>query len=83
MPIMRSPRTPPGLIILYARIATFQELSTNENAPPDSTTRMSDTLGTNATKAECAYRKTLQDFIVAESTSATARWDMDKYDRVS
>jgi hypothetical protein len=63
-------------------MAAFQELSTTENADPDTTTRMSSTLETNAARAESAYRQTLQDFITAESTSATARWDMDRYDRV-
>jgi len=43
---------------------------------------MSSTLETNAARAESAYRNTLQDFIGAESTSSTARWDMDRYDRV-
>jgi uncharacterized membrane protein YccC len=43
---------------------------------------MSATLETNAARAESAYRKTLQDFIAGESTSATTRWDMNKYDRV-
>jgi hypothetical protein len=70
------------LIILYVRMAAFQELSTTENADPDTTTRMSDTLETNAARAESAYRKTLQDFIGGESSSSTARWDMDRYDRV-
>ena len=60
----------------------FQELSTTENADPDTTTLMSSTLETNTARAESAYRKTLQDFIGAESISATARWDMDRYDRV-
>jgi hypothetical protein len=58
----------------------FQELSTTENA--DTTTSMSATLETNAARAESAYRKTLQDFVAGESTSSTARWDMDRYDRV-
>ena len=53
-----------------------------ENADPDTTTRMSSTLETNAARTESAYRNTLQDFIAAESSSATARWDMDRYDRV-
>jgi hypothetical protein len=41
---------------------------------------MSSTLETNAVRAKSAYRQTLQDFIAPESTSATARWDMDRYD---
>jgi hypothetical protein len=60
----------------------YLELSTTENANPDTTTRMSSTLETNAARAESAYRKMLQDFIAAELSSATARWDMDRYDRV-
>jgi len=63
-------------------VVSFHELSPTENADPDTTTIMSSTLETNATRAECYHRKTLQDFIAAESTSATARWDMDRYDRV-
>jgi len=63
-------------------MAAFQELSTTENADPDTTTAMSSTLETNAARAESAYRNMLQDFIGAESSSATARWDMDRYDRV-
>jgi hypothetical protein len=43
---------------------------------------MSATLETNAARAESAYRKTLGDFIGAESTSSAARWDIDRYDRV-
>ena len=60
----------------------FQELSTTENADPDTTTRMSSTLETNAARAESAYRQTLQDFIAGELTSATARWDMDRFDSI-
>jgi hypothetical protein len=43
---------------------------------------MSATLETNAARAESAYRQTLQNFIAVESSSVTARWDMDRYDRV-
>jgi len=69
-------------LVVRLRMAAFQELSTTENADPDTTTQMSATLETNAARAESAYRNTLQDFIAGESTSATARWDMDRYDRV-
>ena len=60
----------------------FQELSTTENADPDTTTAMSATLESNAARAESAYRKILQDFIAGESTTANARGDMERYDRV-
>jgi hypothetical protein len=63
-------------------VVSFHELSPTENADPDTTTLMSSTLETNANKAERAYRKTQRDCIAAESTSATARWDKDRYDRV-
>jgi hypothetical protein len=43
---------------------------------------MSSTLETNAARAELPYLQMLQNFVAAESTSATARWDMDRYDRV-
>jgi len=69
--------------ILFVRWTPFQELSTTENADPDTTTRMSSTLETNAVRAESAYRNTLQDFIGVESTSSTARWDMEKHDHIS
>jgi len=57
-------------------------ISTTENADPDTTTLTFSTLETNADRAERAYRQTMQDFVAAESTSAIARWNLDKYDRV-
>ena len=86
--IFRYPKVKPPTLplhntqLLSVSSAVFQELSTTENADPDTTTRMSSTLETNAARAESAYRQTLQNFIGAESTSATVRWDMDRYDRV-
>jgi hypothetical protein len=43
---------------------------------------MSSTLETNAARAELAYLQMLQNFVAGESTSASSRWDMDRYDRV-
>ena len=70
------------LLILYVRWACFQELATSESASPDPTTNMSSALELNATRAERAYRNQLSVYDSSNAESATAKWEMDTYDRI-
>ncbi len=69
------------LIILYVRWACFQELATSESASPDPTSNMSSTLELNATRAGETYRKMLSTYKETESNSASAKWEMDRFNR--
>lgn len=72
------------LIILYVRMAAYQELATMESASPDPTTLMSGTLELNAFRASREYRIALAAFLKkdAPDDSATAQWKMDSNDRI-
>ena len=68
------------LIILYVRWATYQELATIESYSPDPTTKMFSTLEMNASRSERAYRNMLSTY--KETTSTSALWEMDRFDRI-
>ena len=70
------------LIILFVRMAAFQELATTESADPNPESIVARTLELNAFRAERAYRKQLAEFKSNESESGKAKWAMDGYDRV-
>jgi len=72
------------LIILYVRMAAYQELATTESANPDPTTLMSGTLELNAFRASREYRIALAAFLKKDTpnSSAFAQWNMDTHDRI-
>ncbi|MFN2158764.1 MAG: hypothetical protein ACK2TW_02310 [Anaerolineales bacterium] len=70
------------LIILYVRMAAYQELATTESCDPNTNSIIAGTLELNAHRAERFYRKQLSEFKTAESESGKAKWTMDEYDRV-
>lgn len=70
------------LIVLFVRMAAFQELATTESADPYTNSIIAGTLELNAFRAERSYRKELDEFKASESESGKAKWSMDGYDRV-
>ena len=70
------------MIVLFVRMAAFQELATTESADPNPESIISGTLELNAFRAERSYRKQLDEFKKSESESVKAKWSLDGYDRV-
>jgi len=70
------------LIVLFARMAAYQELASTESSDPNPESKLSGTLELNSFKAERAYRKQLDEFKAAGSESGQVKWSMDDYDRV-
>jgi hypothetical protein len=71
------------LIPLFVRWKAHQELSTSEGRDPDAILHIMSDVEINATRAENAYRTSLQEALQAESESGiVSTWKMDRNDRV-
>jgi hypothetical protein len=72
------------LVILYVRMAAYQELAIMESANPDPTGLMSGTLELNAFRASREYRIALAAFMKKDTpdSSKIVAWKMDVNDRI-
>jgi hypothetical protein len=72
-----------NLIPLFVRWKAHQELSTSEGRDPDAILHIMSDVEINATRAEAAYRSSLQEALKAESESRiVSTWKMDRNDRI-
>jgi hypothetical protein len=62
-------------LLLYVRWAANQELASQESANPDPSSLAMGTLELNASRAERAYHKTIEEYLRAEARSAWVRWE--------
>ncbi len=71
-----------NLLLLFARLQVWRELSTGEGMDPNPIQLWSATLELNVERAERQYRSALKAALAAESRSSTAAWRMSPCDRV-